>query len=400
MLETPTLRIPDALFSEVFITDEMLARATVAADFHREKLAIQELAARMLAAPDEVLPRFVELAMEMLDGCSAGLSLLEEDSVPRVFRWRQLCGCLAKFEGATTPRDYSPCGITLDRAAPVLTRHSERAYSWISDENIILPEVLLVPLYIGGAEPLGTLWIVSDVAGHFTREHSRVASELATFVGMALHVQRTEARLRHALEKQETLTLEMSHRVKNLFALTDAMIRQSVKGSATKEEMAEALAGRLGALASTQSLVLRNAAFATIDLKELLATVVKPHDHGETPDKRRIAMKGASLTCNEQNASAIALVFNELATNAVKYGSLSGALGSVDITWTVEDNAVHFLWIERGGPPVEPPTRAGFGSKLVELTIARQLAGSFEYDWQVDGLVASISLPLSVFTMG
>jgi len=111
-------------------------------------------------------------------------------------------------------------------------------------------------------------------------------------------------------------------------------------------------------------------------------------------------MKGASLTCNEQNASAIALVFNELATNAVKYGSLSGALGSVDISWTVEDNAVHFLWIERGGPPVEPPTRAGFGSKLVELTIARQLAGSFEYDWQVDGLVASISLPLSVFTMG
>lgn len=111
-------------------------------------------------------------------------------------------------------------------------------------------------------------------------------------------------------------------------------------------------------------------------------------------------MKGAPLTCNEQNASAIALVFNELATNAVKYGSLSAALGSVDITWTVEDNAVHFLWIELGGPPVEPPTRAGFGSKLVELTVARQLAGSFEYDWQADGLVASVSLPLSVFRVG
>ena len=89
MLDTPTPRVPDALFSEVFITDEMLARPTVAADFHREKLAIQDLAARMLGALSEVLPRFVELAMEMLEGCSAGLSLSEEASAPGRFRWHQ-----------------------------------------------------------------------------------------------------------------------------------------------------------------------------------------------------------------------------------------------------------------------------------------------------------------------
>ena len=157
-------------------------------------------------------------------------------------------------------------------------------------------------------------------------------------------MQRTEDQLRQALEKQETLTHEMSHRVKNLFALTAAMIQQSLKGSATKEEMAEALSGRLAALASAHSLVLRNAAFTdeTIDLKELVAAVVKPHDHAKTRENSRIAMKGPSLTCNEQNASAIALVFNELATNAVKYGSLSGALGSVDITWTVQEQCGAF----------------------------------------------------------
>jgi two-component sensor histidine kinase len=189
----------------------------------------------------------------------------------------------------------------------------------------------------------------------------------------------------------------MSHRVKNLFALTDAMIRQTLKGSATKEEMAEALSGRLGALASAHSLVLCDAAFTTIDLRELMAAVVRPYDHAETSDNPRIAMKGPSLSCNEKNASAIALVFNELATNAVKYGSLSGALGSVDITWTVQDHAAHFLWTERGGPPMEPPTRAGFGTKLVRLTVAGQLAGSFEYEWQAEGLVASVSLPLGMF---
>jgi two-component sensor histidine kinase len=391
--------VPDDLFAAVFVTEEMLARPIREADFRREKLAIQDLAARMLDAPGEVLPRFVELAMDMLDGCSAGLSLYEQSPQPGVFRWSHLCGTLAAFEGATTPRHYSPCGITLDQAAPVLTRHSELAYSWISDENIVLPEVLLVPLYIGGSEPLGTLWVVSNVDGHFTREHARVASELATFVGIALHVQRSEARLRQALEAQETLTHEMNHRVKNLFALTDAMIRQSVKGSDTKEDMADALSSRLNALASAHSLVLRNASatIEAIDLKELVAAVVKPHDHAPASGKPRIEIGGPPLSCDERNANSIALVFNELATNAVKYGSLGGAQGSVDVTWTVEDDAAHFLWTEHGGPPVEPPARTGFGSKLVELTVVRQLAGSLNYDWRATGLVASVSLPLSVF---
>jgi Signal transduction histidine kinase len=263
MLDT----VLDPLSSEVFITDELLKRPTKAADFEREKRAIQDLASQMIDAPDKVLPRFVELAMELADGCSAGLSLLEEHPAPGVFRWTHLCGSLAPFENEITPRDYSPCGVTLDLAAPVLTRHSERAYSWISATNVILPEVLLVPLFVGGKEPLGTLWIVSDEKEHFTSEHARLASELATFVGIALHVQRTEVRLRHALEAQEILTREMSHRVKNLFALTDVMIRQTSKSSATKEDFAEALSGRVMTLASAHSLVLRSepATSETID---------------------------------------------------------------------------------------------------------------------------------------
>jgi two-component sensor histidine kinase len=367
MAEVENLRtVPDALFSEVFITDELSKRPVFAADFRREKLAIQELAGRMLAAPSEVLPRFVQLAMEMLDGCSAGLSLYEQAPVPGVFRWHQLCGTLAMFEGATTPRHYSPCGITLDCAAPILTRHSERAYSWIADANIILPEVLLVPIFIGGSEPLGTLWIVSDVDGHFTSEHARIATELATFVGIALHAQRSEARLRLALDAQETLTHEMNHRVKNLFAVMDAMIRQSLKGSETKEDMAEALSGRLMALASAHSLVLRDASITTeaVDLKELVAAVVKPHDRALTHDHARIEFRGPSLTCNEQNASSIALVINELATNAVKYGSLGSAHGSVDITWTVEENATHVRWTERGGPLGGPPDPGGLRKQV------------------------------------
>ncbi len=391
--------VPDALFDEVFITDEMWKRPATPANYQREKQAMQDLAARMLDTPEDVLPRFVELAMDMLDGCSAGLSLFDQGDAPGVFQWRYLCGTLAKFEGATTPRNYSPCGVTLDCASPVLTRYSERAYAWIAEQNVVLPEVLLVPLFIGGKEPLGTLWVVSDVEGHFTGEHARIAGELATFVGIALHVQRNEARLRQALEAQERLTHEMSHRVKNLFALTDAMIRQTAKGSETKEAMANALVGRLGALASAHSLVLRDAAATSeaVDLQKLIAAVATPHDHEALPEKARIRISGPQLACNEQNASSIALVFNELATNAVKYGALGGAEGRVDISWAIKGETVHFDWSEHGGPAPEKPSRTGFGSKLVELTVVRQLEGTLAYDWQPGGLAASVSLPRSIF---
>src|SRR5262249_29956401 len=162
---------------------------------------------------------------------------------------------LAPFEGATTPRDFSPCGITLDRNSPVLSLHPERFYSWISDAQIVVPEVLLVPLYLGGVEPTGTLWVVSETEGHFNREHARIASELASLVGVALKIRRTEARLQAALQEQETLTREMSHRVKNLFMVCEGMVRMSAKAANSKEEMSEVLSGRLRALSAAHGLI-------------------------------------------------------------------------------------------------------------------------------------------------
>src|SRR3984885_428536 len=159
--------------ADVFITDELYRRAPKKNDYLREKLALQDLAARMADQPEGVLPRFVDLALEMTGGVSAGLSLYEPEPAPGVFRWTYLRGLLAPFEGTTTPRDFSPCGITLDCNAPVLSRHPERVYDWIADANISVPEVLLVPLYLCRKVPLGTLWIVSLQEGYFNRGHAR-----------------------------------------------------------------------------------------------------------------------------------------------------------------------------------------------------------------------------------
>jgi hypothetical protein len=123
MLHAIAAKVPD-----VFITEELDRRTPVKIDVLREKRALQEIAALMADDPAQVLPKFVSLAMEMVDGVSAGLSLLEENPAPGVFHWHHLTGTLAQFTGATTPRNFSPCGIVLDMDAAVLTAYSEREY--------------------------------------------------------------------------------------------------------------------------------------------------------------------------------------------------------------------------------------------------------------------------------
>jgi two-component sensor histidine kinase len=354
----------------------------------------------MVDHPEEVLSRFVSLAMELTDGVAAGLSLYEEEQDgPGIFRWQHLCGSLAVFEGTTTPRDDSPCGVTLDQARPVLTRHSERGYRWIADAGITLPEVLLVPLFLGGPEPLGTLWVVSDTESHFDSGDARVATELAAFVGIALRLQRGEERLRHALEAQALLLDEMSHRLKNVFAVTNSIIRMGSRSSGTKEEMVQVLSGRLQALASAHALVLPGvggeAAPKPLELRSLIETILRPHE--TNGGAARFSMSGPAFTCTPRVVTSLALVVHELATNASKYGSLSAEGGHVDIAWRFDANTLVVCWTESGGPHAQAPARTGFGSTLVKTALA-QFRATVDYKWRPGGLVVTISIPLTRLT--
>jgi len=383
-------------FADVFITDELNRRAPKKPDYLQEKLALQELVVRMVDAPEEVLPRFVDLALEITGGVSAGISLYEGDDT-RVFRWRYLRGTLASFEGMPTPRDYSPCGVTLDENRPVLALHPERAYSWIADAGITVPEVLLVPIHVGGKKPFGTLWIVSREAGHFDGGDARTMTELATFVGGALSLHESQMRLSRALEEQERLAAEMDHRIKNLFAIAESMIRTTARSTSTKEEMALALSGRLHALSAAHSLVRRKVRHSeeglrTTELGEIIDTIIRPH----APDlSARFQLEGPQVACGDKAADGIALAMHELATNASKYGALSTEEGRVDICWRSADDLLTIVWTESGGPSIESaPKSTGYGSRLVHATVTRQFGGKLEYDWQASGLVVTITLPL------
>jgi two-component sensor histidine kinase len=352
----------------------------------------------MVERPEEVLPRFVELSMTLTGAVSAGLSLIEAFPEPGLFRWRYLHGKLASFENATAPRHDSPCEVTLDAKGPVLTLHPERFYTWIAAANIAVPEVLLVPLYLHGCEPMGTLWIVSDEEGHFTQEHARVATELASFVGIALQMVRTRTRLEAALAQQATLTEEMGHRVKNLFALSEALVRLTSKAASSKEELEELLLGRFHILADAHALVRGNCGDEDVhpnvaELGAIVRAVVNPH---ESPcGVSRFSVHGPSLRCGDLAVNGIALIFHELTTNAAKYGALTTDQGQVEVGWAEQDGELICQWIERGGPAImSGPREAGLGTRLLRETIERQFHGSLQHSWDASGLTVEIRISL------
>jgi len=375
--------------NDVFITDELANRVPTDPDYLREKLALQDLARHMSDHPKQVLPRLVALAMDICGAESAGVSILEPSA--EQFRWFGLSGVLSAFEGAYTPRNDSPCGVCLDLNGPVLMDRPERAYAWIRDANISVPEVLLVPLHVAGLNGIGTLWVVAERKGHFNVSHARILTELATFAAMALRMIQTEERLSQALQQQEVITREMSHRVKNLFALTGGMIRLSARSAQTKDELVEVLSGRLQALSDANALVRRQFGGEVengVSFEELIRRILRPYGHAKS------LVSGPDFSVGEKSTNGLALIFHELATNAAKYGAFSSENGAISVQWTSDGKDIRLIWTETGGPAIEAPQTEGFGSRLVSSTIAG-LGGRIDYAWEPAGLQASLSIALS-----
>lgn len=160
-----------------------------------------------------------------------------------------------KFSGATTPRHYSPCGITLDRRMPILVQRPERVYTWLQEADVSLPECLLVPLYIGADVPLGTLWIVSEDEGHFDGKHADALADLAGFAGPALRMAADQHRYHEALDRQQMLTREMGHRLKNVLAVVQGLLNMASRKGGTAADLAARMTGSLQALSVAQGLV-------------------------------------------------------------------------------------------------------------------------------------------------
>jgi two-component sensor histidine kinase len=383
---------------DVLITDELQKRPPSKTDYLREKLAIQDLALQMADHPADVLPRLVALAMELCEADSAGISLFEaQPGSPGIFRWHHLTGRLAGFVDATTPRDFSPCGVCLDARMPILMAHAERFYPWISAAKILVPEVLLVPLFERTETPLGTLWIVGDEGKQFDAGHARVMGELAAFAGLAMRMIAQAKALQEAVEQQETLTREMSHRVKNLLSITSSIVSMTGQTAASPKEMTDSVLGRLHALAQSHALIRRTSDIPeqkSGSLESAIETILRPYDR-DARSHRHSTLSGPAVELGEHALTGLALVFHEMATNAAKYGALSTPQGHVHAAWRIEADRLLISWRETGGPEVKgAPKSQGFGGKLVHHSVVRQLGGELTYEWRPEGMHARVGIPM------
>jgi signal transduction histidine kinase len=173
---------------DLLITDELEKRANKRQSYNRATVsALQTLTREITEHPLEALQRLVDLAQEVCGGGSAGISVYEpQPEGAGIFRWTALTGRAAQFNGETTPRDFSPCGICLDRAETILMDRPGRYYDWLNLPGLPLTEAVLVPLFVNGTDPFGTLWVMSHDEHQFDSEDARVLSDLASVVGLAL----------------------------------------------------------------------------------------------------------------------------------------------------------------------------------------------------------------------
>lgn len=199
---------------------------------------------------------------------------------------------------------------------------------------------------------------------------------------------------KQAEEGNELLAGEMSHRVKNLLAIATGLTNLTSRSTATAKEMAEMLTGRLAALGRAHSLVrpLPGHQGDAALLGDLLSILLSPYeDMGAFSDRIRVAVPRMGV--GNGSATSLALVVHELATNSLKYGALSADTGTLDLSGSSIGEDLELVWIERGGPPVEPTDgEDGYGSRLVNKSVSGQLGGSISYDWSEEGVVITLRL--------
>jgi len=202
-----------------------------------------------------------------------------------------------------------------------------------------------------------------------------------------------DAKEREAADKLQKLILEeLHHRVKNTLATVSAIASQSFRAASSVEQGQKAMEGRLIALGRAHDLLMQ-VSWANASLARTLSGATDPYD---SQGGRRFHFNGPDIRITSGAVIAFAMTFNELCTNTTKFGALAGPGGSVDVAWTVDaaTQRLALVWTERGGPPVAPPTRRSFGTRMME-SLGQQLNGQVHLAYEPSGFVYSLDVPLA-----
>jgi PAS domain S-box-containing protein len=304
---------------------------------------------------------------------------------------QRLAAIVESSDDAIVSKDLNGSVVTWNRGA-------ERIFGYAAEEIIGKPILIIIPPDRQNEESLildgvqrgeridhfdtvrrrkdGTLIDISLTVSPIKDENGRIigASKIARDV--------TERK------RQETfinvLSREVDHRAKNLLAVVQSMV--TLTEGDTPAALKAAISGRIQALANAHNL-LAVSHWQTAFVKSIV-------EHELDPYKSRTMITGPSYAVGARAAQSIAIVLHELATNAAKYGALSASSGSVGVEWSLQPNQHLFLrWTEVGGPEISPPSREGFGSRVIKMMIQNS-DGSVQFDWRSAGLVCSIDIPM------
>jgi len=223
---------------------------------------------------------------------------------------------------------------------------------------------------------------VRDAGGH-------IIQYFASFADLTKHKD-DEVRSRMLID-------ELNHRVKNTLSTVQSIVWQTLRTTTDPKAIRQSIESRLFALSRSHDLLTREK-WESAGLLDIAHDALEPFGvSGGRAD--RIVIMGENIRFPPKPALALSIAFNELATNAVKYGALSNATGSILIEWTIETapegRRLLLIWKEKGGPLVKQPVHKGFGSRVIERGLAHELEGTTHLDYRPEGLVCTMDIPLS-----
>ncbi|TKD53353.1 GAF domain-containing protein [Sphingomonas baiyangensis] len=194
---------------------------------------------------------------------------------------------------------------------------------------------------------------------------------------------------RRASERQELLIAELNHRVRNILALIRGLVRQSRDPAADAAAYVRMLEGRIEALARAHDQITQDN-WSPAPLRRLIETEAAAYLGGRAS---RLELAGDPVLLRPQAFSTLALVLHELMTNSAKYGALADS-GTVRVDWRVDaEGVLDICWRERGGPPVQPPTRQGFGTTIIQRSVPYDLGGRADIRYALAGLEVDLCVP-------
>ncbi|WP_404378704.1 sensor histidine kinase [Caenispirillum salinarum] len=227
-------------------------------------------------------------------------------------------------------------------------------------------------------------------------------ADLLTAVRSARRVRAMQLRMRDVLEERERseqwarfLLNELSHRTKNMFSMVLALARQTMRQTIqAPEAFMKTFEGRVHTLAEAYSALTRND-WQAATVGDLAEHVVLPLAEDDGP-RGRVLLDGPVISVPPATATTLALAMHELATNAAKYGALSNQTGTVRVTWSRDAGGLGRLeWRERGGPPVTPPARTGFGTRVITGAIKSEAGGDADMRFEPEGLTCVLTFQTS-----